>query len=650
MVYCHGLLVVMSAMKPPDPDTQSHFSEGGAPLNGPPGGSGDQAPARLLGLLRQYWGYSAFRPDQETALCAIDAGRDALVVLPTGGGKSLCYQLPALSRGRAVVVSPLIALMHDQVNALQQLGIDAECINSTVTPEVARQTFARWARREISLLYAAPERLLTAWFLDFIANHPPSFFAIDEAHCISQWGHDFRPEYRRLNVLRRNFPEIPLCALTATATEKVRADIVQQAGLRDPAIVMGDFHRANLHYRVERRTSRRTQLEDILRAHEGSGGIIYCLSRKDTESLATYLSGQGFKVAAYHAGMSAEARAQVQGDFTTERLDAVIATVAFGMGIDRSNVRFVVHAAMPASIEHYQQETGRAGRDGLPAECVMLFSGGDQAKWRSLYENDPAATNEHLSVKLARLREIDQFATAGKCRHRMLVEYFGQEWTRESCGNCDNCNDRVPMDAEARHPDSTVLAQKILSCVVRLEQRFGMTYVARVLRGETENVQPVHFELSTFGLMPGMPAAQIRRWIDDCLAAGLLLRTSGDYPVLNVTDEGWRVLRGQAEASLGREPDKRARPSRKERIEQHTSHTALDLNGDELKLFDRLKEWRREVARKRNMAAYMILHDTTLLAIARAAPQTLDELAKMPGIGQRKLDALGDEVLAVVCG
>jgi len=600
---------------------------------------------QLLNLLRQYWGYGAFRPDQELAVGAVHAGRDTLVVLPTGGGKSLCYQLPALSRGRAVVLSPLIALMHDQVNALQQLGINAECVNSTVTPDQARQTYSRYARNDIDLLYVAPERLVTNWFLQFLANHPPSFFAIDEAHCISQWGHDFRPEYRRLEVLRRNFPTIPICALTATATERVRKDIIQQAHLKDPVIVVGNFDRPNLHYRVEQRTSRRTQIEDIMRAHAGKGGIVYCLSRKDTESLATYLSGQGFQVAAYHAGMPAEARAAVQADFTAEKLDAVIATVAFGMGIDRSNVRFIVHAAMPASIEHYQQETGRAGRDGLPAECVMLHSRGDAAKWRGLFDKDPATTEETLAAKLALLRGMEDFASSMRCRHQLLVEYFGQAWTAESCGNCDNCQPEAGQTQA--HPDSTVLAQKILSCVVRLKEQYGLGYTIKVLRGETDNVQPAHCGLSTFGILRDKSAAQIRRWMDDCLADGLLTRTEGDYPVLNVTVEGWRVLRNQRAAKLSAEQTRAPRRSRQERIQQHSSHTALELSAEEARLFDELKNLRLELSQQRRVPAYMILHDTALLEIARARPSTLAELARVPGIGARKLEDFGDDILGL---
>ncbi len=594
---------------------------------------------KLLGVLRQFWGYSAFRPDQQQAVAAIDAGRDTLVVLPTGGGKSLCYQLPAITRGRALVVSPLISLMQDQVAALRQLGVEAEFLNSTVSQEDFKLIINRWSQNQIRLLYVAPERLLSNWFFNFIGNHPPAFFAIDEAHCISHWGHDFRPEYRKLQVLRERFPEVPICTLTATATETVRADIVQQARLRDPVIIVGDFDRPNLHYRVEQRVDRKTQVEDILRAHTGKGGIVYCISRKDTESLAEYLTGKKFTVAAYHAGLDAAIRKRVQEDFTAERLDAVIATVAFGMGIDRSNVRFVVHGAMPASIEHYQQETGRAGRDGLPAECVLLFSNGDPGKWRRIYAQDEAS-EAMKKTRLERLREIDQFASSNNCRHKFLVEYFGQAWQRGNCGNCDNCSDQKTMDI---HPESTILAQKILSCIIRLQERFGVVYAIKVLRGETDGVQPPHCELSTYGLLKDFTAAQVRRWVDECLTQDLLFRSDDEFPVLKVSEQGWKVLRGERVAMLSALPaaGKANRPSRQERIRERGSRTALDLDDKQAELFEKLRGIRMELARERKIAAYMVLPDTSLIAIARDQPTTLVDLKKIPGIGANKLADYG---------
>ncbi len=601
---------------------------------------------KLLAVLKQYWGYSAFRPDQAEAVAAIDAGRDTLVVLPTGGGKSLCYQLPAITRGRALVISPLISLMQDQVAALRQLGVEAEYLNSTVSQDDFKLIISRWRQNQIRLLYVAPERLLSDWFFNFIGSNPPSFFAIDEAHCISHWGHDFRPEYRRLKVLRERFPTVPICTLTATATETVRADIVQQALLRDPVIIVGDFDRPNLHYSVEQRVDRQTQVEDILRAHAGKGGIVYCISRKDTESLAEYLTGKKFKVAAYHAGLDAARRKRVQEDFTAERLDAVVATVAFGMGIDRSNVRFVVHGAMPASIEHYQQETGRAGRDGLPAECVMLFSNGDPGKWRRIYAQDEL--NEAMKKKrLERLREMDQFATLNNCRHQFLVEYFGQSWHRGNCGNCDNCSGTKTTIA---HPESTIIAQKILSCVIRLQERFGIVYLIKVLRGDSDNVQPPHCSLSTYGLLKEYTAAQLRRWVDECLSQRLLLRSDDDFPVLKVSDEGWKVLRGAESVELSPLPasTKANRPSRQQRIRERGSRTALELDENQTLLFETLRELRLELARERKIAAYMVLPDTTLVAIAREQPIDLDELEKLPGIGAHKLAEYGEVLIETV--
>ena len=601
----------------------------------------------MLQTLRKFWGYSSFRPHQEEAVTAIDAGRDTVVVLPTGGGKSLCYQLPALVRGRALVISPLIALMQDQVAALKQIGVQAEYLNSTVSQDEFRLIVNRWRQNQVRLLYVAPERLLTDWFMSFVSQNPPAFFAIDEAHCISQWGHDFRPEYRKLKVLRERFPGIPICALTATATQQVRDDIIQQAGLKNPAVVVGDFYRPNLYYKVERRTNRRAQVEDILRAHSGKGGIVYCISRKDTENLATHLSTAGFRVAAYHAGLPADVRRKVQEAFTSEQLDAVVATVAFGMGIDRSNVRFVVHAAMPASVEHYQQETGRAGRDGLPAECVLLFSNGDPGKWRQIYLQADDIDEVQQNARLKRLREMDAFASSGQCRHRFLVEYFAQEWTHGECGNCDNCGPKSEADF---HPDSLVLAQKILSCVVRLQEGYGSTYVTSVLRAHGENIQPVHCGLSTYGLLKDYSAAQVRRWIDDCIAQGLLLRTTGDFPLLRVTPEGWQAMRGLRTPRLSAEPSRKKgrTASRAERVREHSAHAALDLAGAESFLYEKLRRLRLSLANERKVAAYMVFTDVTLYALAQEQPSTWEELQEIPGIGARKLQEYGDIILQAI--
>lgn len=614
-------------------------------------GEGVALDGRFYEALDRYWGYRSFRPNQAEAIGAVCSGRDAVVVLPTGGGKSICYQLPAVCHLPAIVVSPLISLMQDQVAALDQHGIEAAFVNSSLSQNEAGQRMLLWKTGALKLLYVAPERLLMSSFLNFLGACPPAFFAIDEAHCISHWGHDFRPEYRNLSTLRARFPEVPICALTATATERVRRDIADQLALNEPAMIVGNFDRPNLHYRAERRTHRNSQVEEVLQAHAGKSGIVYCISRKDTESVAGFLAERGFKTAAYHAGLDHERRRNVQRAFSNEELDAVVATVAFGMGIDRSNVRFVVHAGLPCSVEHYQQETGRAGRDGLPAECVLLYSAADEIKWRSIYEKDASIPEEILETKLTKLREMMRFAYDRRCRHRYLIEYFGQKWDKGECGNCDCCS---PMPETLREePESTVIAQKILSCVARLNNGYGAQYVIWVLRAETDKVQPAHCGLSTFGLLKETHGRVLAGWIDDCIAQGLLVRSAGEYPRLAVTEQGWAVMRGQKQAmlrparSLAPAPADR-RKAKKERVEKHREHADLGLQPAKQAVFEALRKMRMQFARERNVPAFVIMPDSTLLNIACALPSTMEQLADVQGIGSAKLAAFGKAILDVV--
>jgi len=423
---------------------------------------------QLQGLLKKHWGYDTFRPLQEEAMAAVMAHRDSVVVLPTGGGKSLCFQIPAMALpGLAVVVSPLISLMKDQVDALTGCGVPAAFINSTQSTAERRATLDRLRKGELKLLYVAPERLTADGFLDFLKESAVSFFAVDEAHCISMWGHDFRKDYRELKILKTAFPNLAVHGYTATATEQVRSDIARQLTLRDPAVLVGAFDRPNLIYRVDRRTRGGwDQIRALVDRHRSESGIIYCISRNKVDDLSAALVQSGYRALPYHAGMEDADRKKNQEAFLHEKVEIIVATVAFGMGIDKSNVRYVLHAGVPKSIEHYQQESGRAGRDGLEAECVLLFSLGDLSVWRRLLKDMPAEAHATAMKKLA---QIGDYCTDVTCRHKALVNYFGQEFSKSSCGACDVCldeTDSLPDSVPDSLSDSLVTAQKILSCVV----------------------------------------------------------------------------------------------------------------------------------------------------------------------------------------
>ncbi len=572
---------------------------------------------------------------------AILAGRDSLVVLPTGGGKSLCYQAPAVAMEcLAVVVSPLISLMKDQVDALVAAGVPAAFYNSTLGPEARREVASRFRCGELRLLYVAPERLMgegSERFLELLRAAGPRFVAVDEAHCISHWGHDFRPEYRMLGRLRQHLPGIGLHAFTATATPRVRRDIVEQLGLRDPVEVVGTFDRPNLVYRVRWRNDLLAQVRQVLDAHPGEGGIVYCLARRDVDTLAARLARLGYSVAPYHAGMSDEDRRRNQEAFVAERVDVVVATVAFGMGIDRSNVRFVVHAAAPRSVEHYQQETGRAGRDGLPADCTLLYAPSDFAVWRSLLESSGEASPESEEL----LGHMWRYASQVRCRHRALSEYFGQPH-RGACGACDVClGELEPVE------DATVLAQKILSCVVRTGQRWGAAHVTDVLRGaSTERIRSAgHDRLSTHGLLAGMPVPEIRAAIDQLVDLGLLTQEPGRFPTLSVTEAGWELLRGRRECALWRQPVPARRTGRGGRSVRRDD---ASWEGVDQELFERLRALRKVIAEERGIPPYVVFHDRTLREMARLVPRTPAELLRVHGVGERKAREFGPAFLEAI--
>jgi len=601
----------------------------------------------LLEAVRHAFGIEALRPFQEEAIRANLAGRDLLLVLPTGGGKSLCFQAPALVRkGLTLVVSPLIALMKDQVDGLRQSGVAAGMLTSAQSPSERRAVHEALERGELKLLYAAPERLMMEGFFERLVQLGLCAVAIDEAHCISHWGHDFRPEYRQLGGLRALAPAIPLHAYTATATGKVRADIVAQLGLADPLVLVGPCDRPNLTYRVQPRTELVRQVLAVIERHRNEAGIVYCIARKDVERLDEDLRGAGVKSVAYHAGLEAQARRKAQEAFLNEDIDVVVATVAFGMGIDRTDVRFVVHAAMPKGLEQYSQETGRAGRDGLPAECVLLHSGADYYSWKGLIERSHHESEEggdpvQLAGALARLSEMMDFATRLVCRHRQLVEHFGQAYPAhaEGCGACDVCLGEIETA-----PDSLVLAQKILSAVVKVGQRYGAAHVTEVLRGaETAALRRAgHDKLSTYGLLAGHSASAIRGWIDQLVGLGHLLVAGDRYPVLMLSPSGVEVLRAQREIALYVWPERKAAKKRRE------TRVVLDEPGlpVDQALFERLRELRRSLARERSVPPYLIFNDRTLAELSARKPRTPEEFRAIKGVGDKKAAELGPLFLA----
>jgi ATP-dependent DNA helicase RecQ len=594
-------------------------------------------------VVRRVFGFETLLPHQEEALTATLEGRDALVVLPTGGGKSLCYQAPALTReGLTVVVSPLISLMTDQVSGLLADGAAAAMLTST--QDGAQRAAAEQALDEgrLSLLFVAPERLAMPGFIERLAHAGLANLAVDEAHCISHWGHDFRPEYRRIGELRVRLPELPVQAYTATATPAVREDIVAQLGLRNPLVLVGEVDRPNLVYRVRPRRDVAEQVMSVIGQAPGAAGIVYCLSRKNTESLAARLSSRGVRCAAYHAGLEGRERNRVQDAFQSEELDVVVATVAFGMGIDRPDVRFVIHASLPKGVEQYVQETGRAGRDGLPAACWMFTSGSDYHSWCNLLERSAAEAEgspEELEASIERLGHLWGFANGALCRHRSLAEYFGQQLAADNCGACDVClGELQPV------PDALVVVQKILSCVVRCDQRYGAAHITDVLRGaDNERVRRTgHQHLSTWGLLGDHSLVDVRGWIEQLVGRGLLASTGGEYPTIHLTAEGAKVLRGEAGVTL-------FVVERTRRTARRTLAPAVaELAGPDEALFEHLRAFRRALARERGVPPYLIFNDRTLALMAAARPTDHAGLLDLKGVGEKKATDLGPLFLAEI--
>ena len=566
------------------------------------------------------------------------------MVLPTGGGKSLCYQAPAAHRRRlAVVVSPLIALMKDQVDGLRQAGVPAAALNSSQAPAERAAVMRAVVTGGVQLLYLAPERLVMDGFVERLRRAAPAFFAVDEAHCISQWGHDFRPEYRQLRALRAAFPTVAVHAYTATATPHVRGDIVAELGLKNATVLVGSFDRPNLIYRVRPRTDRLAQVVAAIQRHRGQAGIVYCIRRSEVEELTAALVRRGLRALRYHAGLGDDERRANQDAFVNERADIVVATVAFGMGIDRSNVRYVIHTGMPKSLEHYQQEAGRAGRDGLEAECLLLGSGSDYGLWKSVIAPEGA---EPPPGALRKLGEMYAFCQQAVCRHRALVTYFGQTYERPSCGACDVCLGETVQGA-----DTSGVAARILAGADELRGRFGAAHVADVLSGAATGriAQLGHDRLAAYATLRGERKSQVRAWIDQLLAHGLLARSDDEYPTLTLTEQGRAVLRGEAQApSLTSAGAVRATSADAPATARRGPAPAAQPDVDDHALFDALRGLRRAIAEERGVPPYLIFSDASLRDMARLRPATLEQFREVKGVGDWKLDAFGARFLAVI--
>jgi len=590
----------------------------------------------LLGALKRDFGYDQFRPLQKEIIEDALAGRDVFVLMPTGGGKSLCFQLPALMReGLTIVVSPLIALMKDQVDALQTSGIPATYLNSTLDRDEAKARWRGLHRGEYRMLYVAPERLMLDAFLERALNWDIAQFAIDEAHCISEWGHDFRPEYRELKKLRKHLPDVPIMALTATATERVRADIIKELTLRDPRSYVASFNRPNLTYRVIPKTASYEQLLAFIRGRPNDNGIVYCASRKSSESLARNLNEHGVSAKPYHGGLTNAERTRHQDAFLRDDVRVITATIAFGMGINKPNVRFVVHYDLPKNLESYYQETGRAGRDGLPSECVLLFSPSDVAK--QLHFIDEKAEKE-ARIARAQLQQMVHYAETRQCRRSVLLEYFGERFLQQSCASCDNC--LQPRETF----DGTVHAQKFLSCVYRIRARhgfgFGLGHIVDVLRGaDTEAIrQRNHNELSTYGIGSELKRGEWQAIGRELLRLGLVECAPGKFATLSLTPAGLEALRKRTPIVLTKQIDI---------VEKAARTRAGAIECDEV-LFERLRALRRQLADERGVPAYIIFSDVSLREMARSYPTTASEFRRIPGVGEQKLKNFAEPFLSEI--
>ena len=598
-------------------------------------------------VLKTHFGYDSFLPLQEEIISHVLAGRDGLVLMPTGGGKSLCYQLPAMCLpGMALVVSPLIALMKDQVDALNANGVAARFINSSLTASEIELAQAQASRGTIKILYVAPERLAVPGFRRFLQGIDLSLIAVDEAHCISEWGHEFRPDYRNLRQLRADFPRVPVIALTATATARVKDDIVEQLGLQRGRIFLSSFDRANLTYSVETKEGFWSKLLSLLNDHNGESTIIYCFSRRETEELAEDLNDRGLLARPYHAGLDPEVRRRTQEDFIRDRVPIIVATIAFGMGIDKPDIRLVVHHSLPKSLEGYYQETGRAGRDGLPSECVLFYSRADRAK-QDYFINQLEDPQEQRNAR-QKLSQMVEFAEVPTCRRKSLLAYFGEETMRDSCGGCDVCL------AEGDELDATEITQKTLSAVIRTGERFGALHVARVLRGSREKrlLELGHDKLSVYGIARDYTEDQIREVIGHLQARGLLVRNEGEFATLSVSQRGKEFLTRREGLSLPRLKTgaDEGRPGASTRGIGERRAATVTADDYDQELFEELRALRRDLADQQGVPPFVVFGDVSLRYMAAAFPQSLENFARAPGVGKAKLEQYGERFVAAIRG
>lgn len=584
-------------------------------------------------VLQKYFGYDNFRSHQEEAIASVMQGKDVFVLMPTGGGKSLCYQIPAiLGEGTAIVISPLIALMKDQVDALRANGIAAEYLNSSLSSFDQERVIRALNNGELKMLYVAPERLASneSSFFELLKSIKLSLFAIDEAHCISHWGHDFRPDYRVLGSLKEQFPDIPVIALTASADEVTQDDIVHQLNLREPKKLVASFNRPNIYYYVEQKQGYFSKLMTYLVEHREDIGIIYALSRNATENLAEDLRNEGFDAKHYHAGMDSQERAKVQEEFQKDKIKIIVATIAFGMGIDKSNVRFVIHVDLPKNIESYYQETGRAGRDGLKSDAILYYTRGDVVKLKRFVENEEKP--EHSQVMLKKLDQMAVFAEARQCRRKYLMNYFGEAHS----GNCDSCDFCL---GKFEQYDATVEAQKALSAVVRLKERFGRKIIVDFLRGsKSEKMTPEMRQIKTYGIGADLSTRHWQDLLQQLINFNYLSQSDGAYPVLQLNDKSWKVLKGEEEVILTK------------MLEEKTSVQKPEPESVEYEqeLFKELKKLRNMIADSEGVPSYIILADSSLVDIARYLPLNLIDMRKMSGFGDFKLQKFGSDFLEIV--